>query len=94
MPGVAAVVGSVYAVAYRTNIDRTVPARNGVDLKVVNEAADLAVVPGVAVGAGDVNAFATGGVEVIAIGFDYEEGRVYVVDNLPVGADGGVGRSW
>ena len=43
--------------AYR---DRTVPARNGVD---VNEAADLAVVPGVAVGAGDVNAFATGGVE-------------------------------
>ena len=40
---------------------------------------------------GDVNAFATGGVEVIAIGFEYVERQLCVVDELPVGADGGVG---
>ena len=63
LPGVAAVVGADHAVVCRTDIDGTIPASNGGDIKVLDAATNVAAAPGVTVIEGEVKSGVTYGVE-------------------------------
>ena len=87
LPGVAAVVGSEYAVVYRNDIDGTVPASNGDRIK-LDAATNFAVAPGGAVVEGEVKAGVTYGVKTDAVALEQIDAPddLGAEDMFPLGA--------